>query len=123
MDEKMVRVIGAATSYVQEYLSAIDASHDYSHVIRVRALAKLILKDENGLLPRPSTAPRGDKSKYLNQFDGPFNLNGLLICWGADDQLARRVDRLCQGLSYSAETREPELIRNLTQEIPELAVV
>jgi uncharacterized protein len=123
MDEKMVRVIGAATSYVQKYLSAFDASHDYSHVTRVLALVKLILKDENGLLPRPSTAPRGDKSKYLNQFDGPVNLSDLLTCRGADDQLARRVERLCQGVSYSTEIREPELIRHLTQEIPELAVV
>ncbi len=145
-----MRLIGAATTYVQEYMSPFDASHDYNHVTRVLALAKLILKDENGSLPRPSNAPRGDRndwepvpsmglsepivvlgallhdindSKYFNQAEGPVSLADLLRRWGADDQLALRVERLCQGVSYSTEMRDPRWVRNLIQEIPELAVV
>jgi uncharacterized protein len=150
MDEKTVRIIGAATNYVQEYMSSYDASHDYNHVTRVLALAKLILKDENASLPRPSPAPRGDKndwepvpsmglsepivvlgallhdvndSKYLNQSEGPVRLADLLMRWGADNQLALRVERLCQGVSYSTEMRDPQWVRNLIEEIPELGVV
>lgn len=150
MDEKTVRVIGAATAYVQEHMSAYDASHDYNHVTRILALAKLILKDENASPPRPSIAPRGDKndweplpsmglsepivvlgallhdvndSKYLNRSAGPVRLADLLVGWGAHDQLAIRVERLCEGVSYSTEMRDPQLVRNLIREIPELAVV
>lgn len=150
MDERTVRLIGGATTYAQEYMSSLDASHDYNHVTRVLALAKLILKDENSSLPRASTAPRGDKndwepipsmglseplvvlgallhdindSKYFNQAKGPVRLVDLLVGWGADDQLAVRVERLCQGVSYSTEMRDPQWVRNLIQEIPELAVV
>lgn len=146
----MVRVIGIATNYVQRYMSAFDSSHDYNHVVRVLALAKLILKDENASLPRPSHAPRGDKndwepvpclglsepivvlgallhdmndSKYLNESASPVRLAELLKRWGADHELAIRVERLCQGVSYSTEMRDPQLVRNLIQEIPELAVV
>lgn len=150
MDDKTVRLIGAATSYVQGYMSAFDASHDYNHVVRTLALAKLILKEENASLPRPSNAPRGDKNdwepvpsmglsepivvlgallhdvndgKYLNQSERPVSLTELLTRWGGDDQLAVRVERLCQGVSYSTEMRDPQLVRDLIQEIPELAVV
>jgi uncharacterized protein len=150
MDGKTVHLIGTATTYVQEYMSSFDASHDYNHVTRVLALAKQILKNENDSLPHPSLAPRGDRndwepvpcmglsepivvlgallhdvndSKYFNQAKGPVSLADLLRRWGADNQLAVRVDRLCQGVSYSTEMRDPQLVRNLIQEIPELAVV
>jgi uncharacterized protein len=150
MDEQTVRIIGAATNFVQQHMSAFDASHDYNHVTRVLALAKVILRDENSSLPRPSIAPRGDEndwepipsiglsepivvlgallhdvndSKYFNQFEGPVRLADLLQRWGADNQLALRVERLCEGVSYSTEMRDPHLVRNLIQEIPELAVV
>ena len=150
MDGKIVRLIGTATNYVQEYMSAFDSSHDYNHVVRVLALAKLILKDENASLPRPSNAPRGDKhdwepvpsmglsepivvlgallhdvndSKYLKQSKSPVSLAELLKRWGADHELAIRVERLCQGVSYSTEMRNPQWVRSLIQDIPELAVV
>lgn len=150
MDERIVRLIGTATNYVQEYMSAFDSSHDYNHVARVLALAKMILKEENASLTQLSNAPRGHKndwepvpsmglsepivvlgallhdvndSKYLNQLEGPLSLAELLTRWGADHQLAIRVERLCQGVSYSTEMRDPQWVRNLIQEIPELAVV
>ena len=150
MDDKTVRVIGAATNYVQDYMSGFDASHDYNHIVRVLALAKVILKEEKASLPQPSTAPRGDKndwepvpsmglsepvvvlgallhdvndSKYLAGSRGPVSLIELLKGWGADDLLALRVERLCQGVSYSTEMRDPQLVRDLIQELPELAVV
>lgn len=150
MDETTVRLIGAATTYVQEYMSTFDASHDYNHVTRVLALAKLILKDENSSLPRASTAPRGDRndweplpslglsepivvlgallhdindSKYINQSERPVPIADLLKRWGADNQLAYRVERLCEGVSYSTEMRDPRLVKKLIQEIPELGVV
>lgn len=150
MDERIVRLIGTATNYVQEHMSAFDCSHDYNHVARVLALAKMILKEENASLTQLSNAPRGDKndwepvpsmglsepivvlgallhdvndSKYLNQLESPVSLAELLTRWGADHQLAIRVERLCQGVSYSTEMRDPQWVRNLIEEIPELAVV
>lgn len=47
----------------------------------------------------------------------------LLKGWGADDHLAVQVDRLCRAVSYSAEMRDPCLVRDLCREMPELAVV
>ena len=62
-------------------------------------------------------------SKYLAGSRGPVSLIELLKGWGADDLLALRVERLCQGVSYSTEMRDPQLVRDLIQELPELAVV
>ena len=150
MDDKTVRIIGAAMTFVQDYMSTFDASHDYNHVTRVLALAKQILNSENSSLPSHSQAPRGDKNdwepvpsmglseplvvlgtllhdvndnKYFNQAQGPVSLTDLLRGWGADSHLAVRVERLCQAVSYSTEMKNPLLVQDLCQEIPELAVV
>jgi uncharacterized protein len=152
MDEQTVRLIGQAATYVQQYMSHFDASHDYNHVTRVLALAKQILNAENRDLPTPSNAPRGDDndrepvpcmglsepmvvlgallhdvndSKYANQSQNgsPVSISGLLRQWGADHSFALRVERLCEGVSFSAEKRNPLLVQDLIQEIPELAVV
>jgi uncharacterized protein len=150
MDEQSVLLIGAATAYVQECMSTFDASHDYNHITRVLDLAKLILKDENSSLPLRSTAPRGDRTdwkpvpsvglseplivlgallhdvndrKYLNQAQEPVSLIDLLTGWGAQQELATQVERLCRGVSYSTEIRNPQCVKDLIQEIPELAVV
>lgn len=40
------RIIEAANAYVQGHMSSNDASHDYDHIVRVQAIAKLILGDE-----------------------------------------------------------------------------
>lgn len=150
MDERTLGVIGAATTYVQQHMSRLDASHDYDHVTRVLALAKLIFQNENDVLSRPTTVPRSDRndgepvpsmrlsepvvvlgallhdvndSKYLGPSECPIHLADLLTRWGANSELALRVERLCQGVSYSTEIRDPQLVRDLIREIPELAVV
>ena len=54
---------------------------------------------------------------------GPVSLADLIRRWGGDGQLAVRVERLCQGVSYSTEMQDPLFVQDLCQEIPELAVV
>lgn len=146
--DKTADLISTASTYVRDYMSRFDSSHDYEHIKRVVALTKLILngESENDSLPQPSGAALGDgkkprlsepivilgallhdvnDSKYIDQLSNgqAVNLSDLLTGWGADPQLARRIERLCQGVSYSVEKRNPEMVRDLIQEIPELAVV
>jgi uncharacterized protein len=144
-------VIDAAKMYVREYMSAYDPSHDYDHITRVEALAKSILRAEENASRLQSSNANHDRvderngkpvprlseetvilgallhdvkdRKYLDQHQSPVNLAGLLEGWGADQQLAGRVHRLCHGVSYSTEVRDPKLVQDLIEEIPELAVV
>jgi hypothetical protein len=40
-------IVDHVESYVQQELSAMDASHDYAHICRVRNLALSLAKDEH----------------------------------------------------------------------------
>lgn len=137
MDSQNARLISTASTYVQSYMSQFDSSHDYEHIRRVVGLAKLILRWEKD-------TPQGDgpglnetivilgallhdvnDSKYISRLaDGKaVNLFDLLTSWGADSSLSQRVSRLCQGVSYSTEKQDPDVVQRLIREVPELAVV
>ena len=126
--------------FVQEYMSHYDASHDYAHILRVLALAQHILKVEQ--LSNPSTFydptivslaallhDVGDR-----KYDVPTNVadpamdpemlvKATLVDLGSSLEQARYVQTIVKNVSYSNEVRNPDRIRGMLLQHPELAIV
>lgn len=61
--------------------------------------------------------------KYLTPTNPHIDLAPLLQTWGVEPPTALIISRLCDGVSYSTERKDPDLVRALISEIPELAIV
>ncbi|XDG04281.1 hypothetical protein ABKA04_003896 [Annulohypoxylon sp. FPYF3050] len=124
-------LVSSVTEYVKSYMSNYDGSHDFNHIERVLGLAKYIHAQ------LPETPPRdhqvvilsallhdvGDK-KYLKPGEDASTLvYELLLSLGAADKLAKRVQTICLGVSYSSEIKDPARVQELIKSHPELAVV
>ncbi|KAI9716518.1 MAG: hypothetical protein M1812_005249 [Candelaria pacifica] len=129
----MEDLIAQVKVYVKEYMSRYDASHDYNHVLRVLALSHQIAAQEiqGNLTPQYDSSiitlaallhDVGDK-KYTSEIDSHESVEKVLLCYGATDELARKVQKIVTHVSYSAEIKDPHLVRTLVAELPELAVV
>lgn len=125
------QLVNAVTDYVKAYMANYDGSHDFSHIRRVLALAQHIHAQS------PETPPRdpqvvvlgallhdvGDK-KYLKPGEDSSTLvYDLLRSLGAHEQLAKKVQAVCLGVSYSSEIKDPTRVQELIGEYPELAIV
>lgn len=115
-----------------------DASHDFSHIQRVQALARQILAAERTANPGVGYDPLvvdlaallhdvGDR-KYRKEGEGDpeSEVERRLVEFGADAGLAEKVQLICTKVSYSAETASPDSIaavRDLCAAVPELAIV
>ncbi len=126
-------LIAKVKLYVQRYMSAYDASHDYNHVLRVLALSHRISSQETegghssryDLLVITLAAllhDVGDK-KYTSAKELEYPVQTLLLEFGATTHLAEKVQKIVTHVSYSAEMRDPHLVQTLVTELPELAVV
>lgn len=120
-----------AAAYAESYMSHYDASHDWSHILRVLSLAHSIWESERGSLEpsrRKVTLAAllhdvGDK-KYLGpDEDGTTLVRDFLVTSGADASLAADVQEICLGVSYSSEMKDRAKVRALIERHPELAVV
>ncbi|KAI0143897.1 hypothetical protein F4776DRAFT_444302 [Hypoxylon sp. NC0597] len=124
-------LVSSVTEYVKSYMSNYDGSHDFSHIERVVGLAKYIHANS------PETPPRdeqvvilsallhdvGDR-KYLKPGeDASTIVYELLKSLGASEQLAKRVQTVCLGVSYSSEIKDLAQVQDLIKSHPELAVV
>ncbi|KAI1140509.1 hypothetical protein F5Y05DRAFT_320201 [Hypoxylon sp. FL0543] len=124
-------LVSSVTEYVRSYMSNYDGSHDFSHIERVVGLAKYIHANS------PETPPRdeqvvvlsallhdvGDR-KYLRPGEDASTLvYELLQSLGASEQLAKRVQTVCLGVSYSSEIKDLARVQDLIKSHPELAVV
>ncbi|KAI1443471.1 hypothetical protein F5Y02DRAFT_202940 [Annulohypoxylon stygium] len=124
-------LVSSVTEYVKSYMSNYDGSHDFNHIERVLGLAKYIHAQ------LPETPPRdhqvvilsallhdvGDK-KYLKPGEDASTLvYELLLSLGAAEKLAKRVQTICRGVSYSSEIKDPARVQELIKSHPELAVV
>ncbi|KAI5927135.1 hydrolase [Camillea tinctor] len=124
-------LVSSVTDYVRTYMAKYDGSHDFNHIQRVLGLAKHIHQHS------PENPPRdlqvvvlsallhdvGDK-KYLKPGEDASTLvYDLLLSLGANEQLAKRVQTVCLGVSYSSEIKDPARVRELLESHPELAVV
>ncbi|KAL1846212.1 hypothetical protein Plec18167_002320 [Paecilomyces lecythidis] len=144
-------LILSMTTFVTDYMSGHDPSHNPAHIHRVVQLAQTILEAERALSPSAaydSTVVTlaallhdiGDR-KYLplppasnadiNGANPSPNLNPqtmveqALISAGADASLAARVQTIVSNVSYTHEKKNPEQVRRLIDEegYKELAIV
>ncbi|KAF4458233.1 hypothetical protein FALBO_15034 [Fusarium albosuccineum] len=121
-------LVTKVTSYVEQYMSNYDASHDFNHIQRVLRLS-LHIQSLTPSTRRPLVTLAallhdvGDK-KYLRPGEDPSRLvSTLLVSFGAPPALADTVQAICLGVSYSSEVKDPERTRALVETYPELAVV
>lgn len=129
-------LIPKVTSFVEKYMSKYDGSHDFNHIKRVVGLAHLIYKklkeedplnteelDINVITLAALLHDVGDK-KYLNQGqDGKVLVLETLLGFGAQEDLATRVQDIVVGVSYSAEIKDPAKVQAMILKYPELAIV
>ncbi|KAI0813233.1 HD domain-containing protein [Xylaria sp. FL0064] len=124
-------LITTVTKYVEAYMANYDGSHDFNHIQRVLGLAKYIHahaanaseRDPQVVILSALLHDVGDK-KYLKPGEDASSLvNDLLISYGATEELAKKVQTICLGVSYSSEIKDPARVQELIKLYPELAVV
>jgi uncharacterized protein len=121
-------LMASVKAYVQEYMSHYDASHDFNHILRVVSLARRIQPTvPNTSLPLVTLCALlhdvGDK-KYLKPGqDSSTLIRDTLLSLSASPQLAETAQTICLGVSYSSEVKDPERVKRLVKEYPELGVV
>ncbi|MCJ1258622.1 hypothetical protein MMC24_006455 [Lignoscripta atroalba] len=130
-------LIDRTKDFVKEYMSHYDASHDYQHILRVLALAQHILKAEQQSNPSTFYDPItvtlaallhdvGDH-KYPNPSsttEDPATLaKSTLISLGAPHSQATYVQTIIKSVSYSHEILNPDRVRGVLFQHPELAIV
>lgn len=130
----MEELVAKTKEHVREYMSRYDASHDWSHIERVLALARRIEAGERK--SRPTVALDADiitlaallhdvgDRKYLAPGEsGETQVSKWLISQGADASLAGKVQLLCTNVSYTNETANMMAVSALCEVLPELAIV
>ncbi|APA07887.1 hypothetical protein SS1G_00504 [Sclerotinia sclerotiorum 1980 UF-70] len=121
-------------------MAKFDASHDFAHIKRVVRRAHII-HDEiiadaartNQPVPQYDVTTItlsallhdvGDR-KYVNlKKENPKTMiNTLLLGFGANTELAVKVQTICSAVSYFEEMKDLLVVRNLINQYPELAIV
>lgn len=127
-------ILQSTVAYVKEYMSRYDASHDFNHVSRVLEFAKQIESSERRLhldwaldgevITLASLLHDVGDKKYLNAGEsGDEIAYEFLRSLGAGEGLARKVQTVVTNVSYSSEIKNPEAVKLLITQIPELAIV
>ncbi|OTB09005.1 hypothetical protein M426DRAFT_18398 [Hypoxylon sp. CI-4A] len=128
VDENLVNSV---TEYVKSYMANYDGSHDFNHIQRVLGLAKYIhahspeapARDPQVVVLSALLHDVGDK-KYLKPGEDASTLvYEFLLSLGLAEQLARRVQTICLGVSYSSEIKDLARVQDLIKTHPELAIV
>jgi uncharacterized protein len=128
--DNMEALIPVVRKRVEEYMSHYDASHDFQHILRVVHSAHRIYDsmDTSGMSRDIVTLAAllhdvGDR-KYIKPDEDPARLvHDLLRSIGASETVAAQVQAICLGVSYSSEVKDPERVRRLIEQYPELAIV
>ncbi|KAI1502900.1 hydrolase [Biscogniauxia marginata] len=124
-------LVSSVTEYVKTYMAKYDGSHDFNHIQRVLGLARHIhqhspdmpLRDPQVVVLSALLHDVGDR-KYLKPGEDASTLvYDLLLSLGAKEQLARRVQTVCLGVSYSNEIKNTARVQELVESHPELAIV
>lgn len=120
--------------YVKEYMSRYDMSHDFNHVLRVLALTKHILAEEQTANPSVKYQKQaviiaallhdvGDK-KYDQPGENTEQLiENLLAKNGSPPRFVAKVALIVEHVSYSSEVKRPQLVKAIIGAHPELAIV
>ncbi|KAG8160755.1 hypothetical protein KVR01_009019 [Diaporthe batatas] len=129
-------LIHSVSSYVKEYMSHYDPSHDYNHIQRVHRLALLILhkeiqSDKSGTPQYNETLLTlgallhdvGDRKYLLPGQDSTTLVRDVLLERGCPADLADKVQDLVLHVSFSTEKKAPQKVLDKIASIPELAIV
>ncbi|PSN60072.1 hypothetical protein BS50DRAFT_579574 [Corynespora cassiicola Philippines] len=127
-------LLEATKSYVKNYMSQFDCSHDWSHIQRVHALAHTLLASESSSHPETRYDELvvtlgallhdvGDKKYILAGQDPTTVVHDFLISAGAQPELAVKVQELVLHVSFSTEKKDPQKVLDVMGRIPELAIV
>lgn len=130
----MEELIAKTKEYVREYMSHYDASHDWSHIQRVLALAHRIEAEERKVRPQVPFDSNlitlaallhdvGDKKYLAPGESGETLVSKWLIQQGADATFAGKVQLVCTNVSYTHETSNMTTVSALCEVLPELAIV
>lgn len=130
----MEQLINKVASFVTEYMSQFDASHDHYHIKRVVGLAQTIEDRERKL--HPTKEYRSDlvvlcsllhdvgDGKYVKpEQDGKTMAKEILLKFGADTALASDVQDIINNVSYSVEIKDPSKVQECLDRYPELGIV
>lgn len=124
----------SVNNFVKDYMSHYDASHDYSHILRVTSNANRILSSElkaNQGLQYDLTAiflstllhDVGDHKYAPPGQEIENQISGLLLERGASKELAEKVQTIAKYVSYTTEVKTPHLTKGALERYPELAIV
>ncbi len=130
----MDQLIPKVLSYVQNYMSRFDASHDYAHILRVYNLARTISSREAQISPLIHYNPNvialasllhdvGDKKYSVPGEDSTTMVENILLSFDAPTSLAKEVQEIVSHVSYSTEIKDPSKTQEIIASHPELAVV
>ncbi|KAM3423225.1 hypothetical protein BST61_g673 [Cercospora zeina] len=120
--------------YVKEYMSRYDASHDFNHIQRVLALTKYILAEETKTNPSKKYDYEscilsallhdvGDQ-KYAQPGENAEHLvSALLSKNGCPPKNVAKIALIVGNVSYTNETKRPQLVKAHINSHPELAIV
>lgn len=120
--------------YVQSYMSRYDASHDFQHTLRVLALSKHILEEESkagstkiyheeSIFLAALLHDVGDKKYVQSGETAEQMVSDLLSRNGCPPRLVAKVALIVENVSYSNETKRPQLVKAIIAAHPELAIV
>ncbi|KAF2491778.1 hypothetical protein BU16DRAFT_128380 [Lophium mytilinum] len=128
-------VFAKVREFVENYMSAYDSSHDWSHIQRVTSNGLRIFLGEKEINPwfTESLDPTaifmgclmhdvGDH-KYVTGVPNPNEISDALVSLGVDAQLAMKVQEIGTWVSYSKEAKDPETSHAMLKKHPELRIV
>lgn len=127
-------MINKVAKYLETYMVRYDGSHDFHHLERVVGLSHDIYNQLKTTKPTTNLDSTiitlsallhdvGDR-KYVTKEEDPSTIiRELLLGFGADRELAEKVQTICKGVSWSSEIKDTEKVKKLIEQHPELAVV
>lgn len=131
-------LIRKVAAYVETYMNNFDGSHDFDHIKRVLGLSHQLLSEITDAASAGEKTPKADRTvvtlsallhdvgdrKYLKEGEnGTTLVRDLLLGFGADRELADKVQAICLGVAYSSEIKDRLHVERLIEKYPELAVV
>ncbi|KNG45571.1 metal-dependent phosphohydrolase hd domain-containing [Stemphylium lycopersici] len=130
-DKKLFTLIN---TFVHEYMSKYDNSHDYQHILRVLSNTNRILQAENetdssvaydktSLFLAALLHDVGDHKYTKAGEDVENQIANTLLQHGAPKELARKVQTIVKHVSYTNEIRDPTGVASVLEQHPELAIV
>lgn len=125
-----------AAAYSHGFMSKLDASHDWAHILRVGSLARHIYDRSlaSGEVCETSCSLHkvllaallhdvADEKYVAADEDATTVLFRLLVRLGADETLATDVQTICHGVGYRNEVRDPAALAAAMAKHPEIAIV